>query len=340
MARASIRAMIAASAASVLLTSVIGAQSPTPRTHLVIVSGVGGQREYSDRFYKLGATMREAALGRLGLGDGDVTFLAEDPARDPHITLASTRANLTKTFAELTGRARAGDQVVVLLIGHGSGDGAEPRFNLPGPDVTAKELGAMLDGLGAARVAVIDASSASGDFLGALSRKDRVVITATRSGLEHNETMFARHFVDAFARDGADADKDGRVSLLEAFVYAKREVAREYEADNRLLTEHAQLDDDGDGKGSLELDARSSDGRLARTIFLGGGSASAVASSDPRLQALAAARDAIAARVDSLRRRKASMDSTVYERDLEALLVDLARATQALRAAESAGRKP
>jgi hypothetical protein len=161
--------------------------------------------------------------------------------------------------------------------------------------------------------------------------------------MERNQTRFANYFVQAYASDVADADKDGRVSVLEAFDYARREVARAYESENHLLTEHAQLDDNGDHKGTSTPDAKSGEGMLARRVFVGGraGSVAAAAhaaSNDPRVAALEREKDSIETRIDSLRRRKASMDSTAYEKALEDLLVQLAEKNKAIR--DAAGGRP
>jgi hypothetical protein len=312
-------------------------QSPARRTLLVIIAGVGGDPAYGERFLHQGAALRDAAVSRLAVADSDVVFLAEDPARDvQRVRLASTKANVERVMSETAARARPNDEVVVVLIGHGSAGENDARFNLPGPDISAKEMDALLAKLPTTHVALVNASSASGDWLPVLAKRDRVIITATKSGFEKNETMFAKFFVDAFTKDGADADKDGRISLLEAFTYAKREVARAYEGERRLLTEHAQLDDDGDGKGAVEPDGRA-EGQLARATFIGGATLmadAAAASADPKVRELAVVRDRAAARVDSLRLRKASMDSTAYEHELEKALLELSRATQALRLAE------
>jgi hypothetical protein len=187
-------------------------------------------------------------------------------------------------------------------------------------------------------VAVIVAASSSGDFVPALSAPGRVIITATKSGFERNESIFGGHFVAALAGDGADADKDGRVSLLEAFTYATREVRRVYEQENRLLTEHALLDDDGDRSGSAEPGARGGDGGLARSFFLTGAASAAAASNDPRAAALRKEKEELEAKVEALKGRKEAMDAKAYEAELERLLVDLAAATRALRALE--GRSP
>jgi hypothetical protein len=191
---------------------------------------------------------------------------------------------------------------------------------------------------------VVNAASASGEWVKALSGRNRVVITATRSGSEANATVFPRFFVDALAGTGADTDKDGRVSLLEAYDYARREVARAYESDNRLLTEHAQLDDDGDGKGTSEAGVRvasganagGSDGALARRIFLSAGAAtSTVAAGDARL---VTRRDSLQNAVEALRARKETMPAAAYDAELERLLVALATTNAQLRA--NGGRAP
>jgi hypothetical protein len=284
--------------------------------------------------------MLDAARQRFGLSDSASIYLAEDPTRDPErIRGKSTRANVQQTLTELAARARPGDQVFILLIGHGSQQADEPRFNLPGPDITASDFARLLKRFRSQRVAFVNASSASGDFIPALSGKNRVIITATKTGLERNETLFARFFVEAFAGGGADVDKDGRVSLLEAFDYARREVAREYEEGSRLLTEHAQLDDNGDGRGSGVPDPRTADGALSRRLFLsaGRGTVASVAS-NPAVAALVRDRDAIEARIDDLRKRKEKMDAAAYDQALETLLVELALKDRAIR--EMQERKP
>ena len=328
---------------SALGASTLSAQS-TGATYLLVVSGAGGEPAYKEQFFSLGARLASAATARLGVPAANVTFLAEDSVRAP-ARGRSSRAGLERALADLAARARADDRLVVVLIGHGSATGGVPRFNLPGPDVSAAELKAMLAPFNARTIAVVNTSSASGDWVQVLSGPGRVVIAATRTGYEGNATTFPRHFVDALAGDVADVDKDGAVSLLEAFDYAKREVARAYEADNRLLTEHAILDDDGDGKGTNQPANRGEgDGALARRVaFRAGASAAAVAAaatsataSDATLRALYASRDSIQRRVESLRGRKATMPEAQYDRELEPLMVALARTSRAIRERESA----
>jgi len=283
-------------------------------THVLLVTGLSGEPRFARAFDSAAAVVYDAAKGRWGATDSSLVYLGEDPARDSgRIQARATRENIAARFATLSRRSVAGDLVFILLVGHGSGEGPQSRFNLPGPDVTAADIAGWLRGLDGRTVVLVNTSSASGDFLAALSGPGRVIITATKSAMQRNETTFAGHFSRALTSDAADGDKDGRISLLEAFTWAKGEVARGYERRNLLATEQAQL----------------TDSVLARTVAFG----TASAPSDPRLAALWAERRALEGQVDALRRRKGMMDSTAYERELERLLLAIATRTAAIRAA-------
>jgi hypothetical protein len=339
--RAVLRAALVAAAAA-LLPNVVAAQGG--RAHVLIVTGVSGAPEFADTYYKQATTMIDALKSRFGVPDSDIVYLAENPARDAaRIKGTSTKENIERELAALGAKSRTGDVLFVMLIGHGGGDETSARFATPGPDITAADFARVLDQIHGPVIAIVNATSASGGFVGTLSGPNRVIATATKSDMERNETRFATYFVQAYASDVADADKDGRVSVLEAFDYARREVARAYESENHLLTEHAQLDDNGDHKGTAAPDGKSGDGALARRVFLGGtaGSVTSVAraaSNDPRVAALEKEKDAIESKIDSLRQRKATMDSTAYEKALEGLLVQLAEKNKAIR--DAAGGRP
>jgi hypothetical protein len=309
--------------------------SALAQTRLVVISGLAGEPKYAGSFHAWSASLVDAARSRYGVADSSIVWLAEDPAKAPgRIGGRSTKENVARTLDGLATRMRAGEQLVVVLVGHGSVQADSVRLTLPGPDLSAADLSRMLAKHGGRRVAVIVAASSSGDFVPSLSGPGRVIITATKSGFERNESIFGGHFVAALAGDGADADKDGRVSLLEAFIYATREVRRVYEQENRLLTEHALLDDNGDRSGSAEPGARGGDGGLARSFFLTGVATSTAASTDPRAAALRKEKEELESKIEALKARKATMDAKAYEAELERLLVDLAATTRALRAIE------
>ncbi len=328
------RALVAA-----LFACAIASLVPLPASHaqtrLIVISGLAGEPKYVESFHAWAAALVDAARTRYALPDSSIIWLADDPGKAPgRIAGKSTKENIERMLDGLSTRMRAGEQLVVVLVGHGSMQGEGARLTLPGPDLSAADLSRLLAKHGTRRVAVVVAASSSGDFVPALSAPGRVVITATKSGFERNESIFGQHFVAALAGDGADADKDGRVSLLEAFNFATREVRRLYEQDNRLLTEHALLDDNGDRSGSAEPGASGKDGGVARAFFLTGGAATTAASSDPRAASLRKEKEELESKIEALKARKSTMDAKAYEAELERLLVDLASTTRALRSLE------
>lgn len=293
----------AAVVAGALLSCLAGAAA-ADQGHLVIVVGLGGEKKYSDAFREMAVSMVGAAEKKLGLDPAHIVSLGERDA---------TRESVQKALGQVALRAAPGDVVLILLIGHGSFQQGEGRFNLRGPDMTAADFAPLLDALAAQRVVFVNTASASGDFVKALAGRDRTIVTATSSAQERNETTFARHFVAAFATGGADADKDERVSMLEAFEYARREVQRFYEKERRLLTEHAVLEDGREGA-------------LARAVFLGTGEGATPSEDvgDPQRAALRAERREVEQRLNALKARKAAMEAAPYEEELEKLLLELA----------------
>jgi hypothetical protein len=248
------------------------------------------------------------------VADSSVIVLTEDSLPVAGVSDGrSTRANVQAGLARLAARARAGDVVLVLLLGHGAGEGAGSRVNLPGPDATAADYAAWLAPLAAQQVVVVNAASGSGDFVPALAAPGRVVITATRSALERNAPRFAAPFAEALGNDAADTDKDGRLSVLELFRFTRAAVARAYEASNTLQVEHPVLSDSA---------------AAARIAF-----AREAAPANARVAALLAERQALESALAALRGRKGAMDAAAYEAELERLLVAIAEKTQAIKAA-------
>jgi hypothetical protein len=307
-----------------------------PRTFVLIVTGASGEPRFATGFHAQAMALRASATTRLGIPDSLITYLAEDPSVDPaNIKGKSTREGVTQAIEAIAARAKPADNVMILLLGHGSSQNDESRFSMPGPDLTAPEFAKLIDRLSAQTVAFVDASSASGEFIKRLAGPKRIIVTATKSGFEGNETLFGLHFVEAYANEGADTDKDGRVSILEAFVFAKREVQREYESSNRLQTEHAMLDDDGDGVGHGDPSEKGPDGVRARAFFLaaGAGVSSAVAA-NPKAAALLETQRRTQAEIDSLRALRPGMTEEDFQKALEPLMLKLATTTQELKALE------
>jgi hypothetical protein len=307
-------------------------------THLVIISGLGGEKKYSDSFNKISSALADAALTRFGLSDSEILWFGEDSvSKAAHYKGQSTKVNIERAMGQLASRASAGDQIVVVLIGHGSGEGDETKISIPGPDLSARDFSQLLARFPTQKIAFVNLTSASGDMLPVLSAPNRVVITATKSAFERNESLFARFFVDALTQDVADTDKDGRISLLEAFRYAIIETKRVYDNDSRLQTEHAQLDDMGAKSGVDTPDGRTGEGVLARRFFLDGAFVSRAGANDPQLAGLYKDKFALEDQIDALRTKKTSMTSDAYDDALEDLLVQLARKAKSIREIE--GRK-
>ena len=219
------------------------------QTRLIIVSGLGGAPKYTKSFADLANSMAKAAKERAGMPDSAIAWYGDPAAtKSKWYRGPSLRDTIESVLARQAQRPVT-EQLVLVLIGHGSGESDETRISLPGPDLSAKDFRRILGGLGARRVAFVNLTSASGDMMGALAAPGRVVITATKSAFERNESHFGEFFIGAFAKDGADTDKDNRVSLLEAFAFAEAETKRLYEADSRMLTEHAQIADESGKPG-------------------------------------------------------------------------------------------
>ena len=307
------------------------------RSYLVIIAGSGGDDAHRGAFHQWAVKMVDSAQERLGLPTTDIIYLAERPEMDPQrIAATSTKDNIERVLGELAGRVAPGDRILILLLGHGSARSGRSRFNIPGPDITAADFARLLDLFSGQRIGFVNTTSASGDFVQRLSGPNRAVITATRDGRQYNETIFPRFFVEAFASDAADMDKNERVSLLEAFNFAVREVQRFYDDDGRLRTETALLDDNADGEGSHEPDPSTADGALARRIFLSTAgpvvaAGTSQARTDTELQALYASKLTLEERIEELKGMKESMGPELYGRELEALLIKLALTDRAIR---------
>ena len=300
---------------------------------LLIVVGLSGDPEHGELFHGWGETLAASAAD-LGIAEDRVIFLADDLELAPGASARSTREAIDAAVDRIAGAAGGvEDQVFVVLFGHGTFDGRAARFNLPGPDLSAEDFDAVLDRLAPNPVVFVNTASASGPFVEALSGPGRTVATATRSGAEQYVTLFGGYFVEALTAEAADADRNRRVSILEAFNYSRVQVAEAYEREGLLATEHALLDDNGDGAGSEEPTALEGDGMLAATLALGSTDAAGLPA-DPALRALYLERQEMERRIESLRLLRAGMDPARYAAELERLATELALKTREIRALE------
>ncbi len=329
---------LAVGACLVLLCGAPGAARVSAQeggSHVLVIVGLGGDHDNAERFHGWAAAIVDAARDRFAIPRDNVVYLGESPARDPgRISGRSTREAIGAAVTALAAKARPGDRVLVVLIGHGaSAVPGAPRFNLPGPDLTATDFAKLMNRFAAQTVTFVNTASASGGFLAALSGPGRTIVTATRSDGERNQTRFGEFFAEALVSSEADSDKDGRVSILEAFTFARTRVVASYEREGQLLTEHAVLDDNGDARGTETPGQPGQDGALARSLFLSPGTAGAAVddAADPELKTLVARRKSIEDELAALKAGKNKMDDADYERELERVLTELARVSRAIR---------
>ena len=303
------------------------------KVFLLIVVGLGGDAETAKTFHRWGNTLVESSQ-RLGVPPERLIHLVGEPVEgDVGVSGRSTRDEVTKALTKFAAEAGPEDLVFITLIGHGQWDGRAAKFNMPGPDMGPEEFEPLLKKIRSKQIVLVNTASSSGPFLEALSAPGRTLVSATRSGAEHYTTLFGGFFVDALNSPTADADKNKRISVLEAFQFAKAEVTRAYEREGLLATEHPLLDDDGDKKGSADPTPTGADGKVAAVLSLGDASDDGLPA-DPKLRALHLERRELERRVESLRLLKDSMDAARYTSELEKLVTAVALKTREIRAAE------
>ena len=288
-------------------------------TFYLTVAGLGGEPEYEQRFSGWAK-------------DIDKLLKSSEPGAKIETLFGpeATRANLEARLREIAKQAKPEDSVVLMLIGHGSFDEMDYKLNLPGPDITASQLAGLLDKIPAANQLVVNMTSASGGSLISLERPKRVVITATKSGSEKNATIFARYWIEALRDPAADTDKNEVISALEAFRYAEQKTTKFFEAQTRLATEHALIEDTGKGEGVKAPSPENGQGLVAghfALVHLGAVSAQV---NDPEKLKLLKRKEELEQAIDELRYRKASMDLADYRRQLAQYLVELAKTQEAL----------
>lgn len=293
-------------AAFVLFLFAAGLTAQTGNTWFLIVGGLGGEPDYEQRFASYTSDLQKIC-----------TNMAGDPSRVVALSgKAATREAIQSMFDKLAGRASKIDALAVFLVGHGSFDGTTYKFNIPGPDLTGDDLKRLMDKVPASRQLLVAATSASGAIAEPLLRDGRVVITATKNGMERNAVVFARYWVEALRDPAADTDKNETISAQEAFRYAEEKTKRFYADNKRLATEHPRLE-----------------GKLANSFVLARLGTAAAAAQDPARRQLLAQREQIEQQIDALKYRKSAVPDAEYKKELERLLLQLAKVQDAIEAA-------
>jgi len=299
-------------AAIVLL--VAGVPVARAASFYVTVAGLGGEPDYEQRFTAMA---------------NDLDKVLKASGSEVHVyTLTgnqASRAQMTEILGEVAKQAKPDDDFVLILIGHGSYDGYEYKFNLVGPDISATELASLCDRIPSKRQLIVNTTSASGGSIATLEKPGRAVIVATKTGTEKNATVFARFWVEAMHDPTADLDKNDSISALEAFEYADRKTASFYDSEKRLATEHAMFEDTGKGQPVRAADAQSSEGHFLATFTVLRIGAAQRAANDPAKRELLAKKEELEQKVDELKYQKAAMEQEDYKQQLTQTLLDLAR---------------
>ena len=299
---------------------------------LLVICGVGGDAAHRETFDQRAQQLIDATTSG-ALDPGQVIYLAERPDEVERAAGVADAAGVEESVRRIAEAADAGDFVMIVLIGHGSGQPEGGRFNLRGPDMGPDGFADLLGLLGEQRVAFVNTTSSSGGFL-RLAGPGRAVVTATANTREREEPRFGQYFVDAYVGATADLDKDGEVSLAEAFEYAALEVDRFYENEGRLQTEHARLLDVADAEPAAAPLDGGDVGRLARRLTFGAGAVLATPGGDPERESLLAERESLRSELDALRELKETLEEDDYLARLEALLVRIAEVDAQLRDGE------
>jgi len=283
-------------------------------SYCVTVAGLGGDPEYEKQFEKWAA---------------DLDKILQTNGPDTRTTVLSgadaTRERLRQTLKQIAAAAHEDDSFALFLIGHGTFDGADYKFNLLGPDITAAEMAAQLNTIHARQQLVVVMTSASGAALAPLAKKDRIIITATKSGTEKNAVIFTRYWIDSLHDPSADTNKDGKISALESFRYADHKTAEYFESQKLLATEHALLADSGATVGVRNPASANGQGLLAAAFPVIRPSAENASALSPGKQKLLAKKEDLEAKIDKLKYEKPAMGADDYKRQLSNLLLELAR---------------
>jgi hypothetical protein len=313
--------------AALLLTLTVASDAAAGERYAVIVTGASGGEAYATKYTRWRTALTTTLRETFKYAPDRILLLGEN---ENDGVQKATRENVQRTLVDLRKRLTKDDQLIVLLIGHGTSlDGDEAKFNLVGPDLTASEWGDLIKPI-PGRVVFVNTTGASFPFLRRLAGRGRVVLTATDSAAQQFETVFPEYFVKAFADPAADLDKNGRVSMWEAFTYASAGVRQAFEQKGQLPTERPLLDDTGSGIGR-EAQNPGSDGAIARITYLEPDAALALPS-DNALAVLVKRRAELEGLLEELKARKESTPPDQYDAELEKILIELARVGAQIRA--------
>jgi hypothetical protein len=290
----------------------------------LIISGASGGDKYAEQMAGWRNELRASLIDRYQFKPEFVKVLVDEAAASGE---KGNAENVRKLFAEVKKNATKDDFILIVLLGHGTFDGDVAKFNLVGPDLTAKDWSDLLAGV-QGRIALVNTTEASFPFLESLTAKGRVVITATDSAAQKYATVFPEYFVKAMRDASSDLDKNGRTSIYEVFAAASAAVKQHYEQRGQLTTERALIDDNGDGKGR-EASAEGPDGGIARLDYLD--NEVAAATGNPELAALIKRRQELEQKIEEHKQLKGVMPDAEWNKEFEKLALELAQVSAEIR---------
>lgn len=290
--------------------------------YITVVQGLGGMPQYQQEF----ATQRElVTAASVTMADDDKVFIFNDTE--------ATREKLLAHFTTLNATMTNADRAAIYLIGHGSFDGQEYKFNIAGPDLTASDFKEVLATLPGQNHFLVNTSSTSGAMVEAIlgektsdtavanpeaSSPDYILVAATRNGNERNATHFGRFFAEALTNVDADLNKNNNISIQEAFDFADRNVTAYFENEGKLATEHPQLRGEGAAQFSLA--------RVNEVVF---------ETDDPLLTELLQKRADLDARIEELQLRRSQMSNADYLAQLQAFVLQSAELAEQIEAEQA-----
>ena len=311
--------------ALMIAAAIVPRAADAQERYALVVSGVSGTEKFAASQKTWVSSLQTTLQQRLGFSTERITVLTEDSTG----TAIANRDNVTRVLTSLKSRLTADDVLLVVLIGHGTFDGTVAKFNLVGPDMDSREWKAAFDG-NAARLVFVNTTSSSFQFVPALSAKNRIVIAATDSAAQKYATLFPQYFIEALDEGAkADNDKNGRLSVWEAFAYASQAVKQAFEKQGTLVTERSIIDDNGDGVGKEATASTGNDGVLSKTTFLDPLPASSAGNT--ALAGLEKRRVTLEAEIEQLKGRKGEMPAGQYEEEFERLAIELAKVSAQIR---------
>jgi hypothetical protein len=249
-------------ALGLLLAVVPSASASAAERYAVIISGAAGGEKYAEQQQAWRAQLETALRTRFAFPGDNIVLLDGESTGSSR----SDAVNVRRVFGDLRRRLTRDATLLIVLLGHGTFDGADAKFNLAGPDLSAGEWKTVLDGI-PGRLVFVNTTESSFPFIEELSQRGRVIVTATDSVAQRFATVFPEYFVRVLSEPAADLDRNGRLSIWEAFTAASAGVKAYYEQRGQLSTERPLLDDDGDKKGR-EAEAPGEDGALAKALYL------------------------------------------------------------------------